>query len=312
MLSRYQGALLGLATGDALGTTLEFRTRGTFMPIEDMIGGGPFDLHPGEWTDDTSMAMCLAESLVERGFDPDDQMQRYVAWWRKGYWSSNGECFDIGNTISAALRRFERTADPMAGSSNPQTAGNGSLMRLAPIALRYAADPAAAVRFAAEMSKTTHAANEAIDACRYLAGLIIGALQGLGKDEILTPGFAPNGIDWSLNPLAPAVSRIAQGSYKSKSAARIRASGYVAHTLEAALWAFASTDDFRTGALAAVNLGEDADTTGAVFGQLAGAYYGVDAIPCAWCDKIARRNDILNLAAALLQHSHAATDAEAR
>ena len=108
--NRYHGTLLGLATGDALGTTLEFRRPATFAPIDDIVGGGPFHLAPGKWTDDTSMALCLAESLIgRRGFDPLDQLERYVRWWRDGHLSSNGRCFDIGTTVRTALARFERT-----------------------------------------------------------------------------------------------------------------------------------------------------------------------------------------------------------
>ncbi|MBT5535424.1 ADP-ribosylglycohydrolase family protein, partial [Candidatus Poribacteria bacterium] len=107
---RYIGCLLGLAVGDALGITLEFTTPGKFDPIDDMVGGGPFSLKPGQWTDDTSMALCLAESLIERkGFDATDQMQRYVQWWREGHLSSTGRCFDIGGTVSGSLSRFQRT-----------------------------------------------------------------------------------------------------------------------------------------------------------------------------------------------------------
>jgi ADP-ribosyl-[dinitrogen reductase] hydrolase len=284
MLKRYHGGLLGLACGDALGTTLEFRDRGTFTPIADMIGGGPFGLEAGEWTDDTSMAMCLAESLVERGFDPLDQMQRYVRWWQGGYWSSNGRCFDIGGTVAAALRRFEATSDPMVGITDTDNAPNGSLMRLAPVPLRYASTPSEAVRLAATSSKTTHGAREAVDACRYFAALLIGALQGRDKRELLSPGFAPEGVDWPAEPLAPAIAAIAAGSFKTKSERQIRATGYVVDTLEAALWALFRSGDFREGALLAANLGEDADTTGAVYGQLAGAYCGVDAIPGKWRD----------------------------
>lgn len=291
MIDRYHGALLGLAVGDALGTTLEFRAKGTFDPIDDMMGGGPFGLEPGEWTDDTSMALCLAESLVERGFDPHDQMTRYVRWWRDGYWSSTGRCFDIGNTVAAALGRFERTADPIAGSTDRHSAGNGSLMRLAPVPLRYAPRPAEAVRLAGESSRTTHGAAEAVDACRYFATLIVGALQRREKEGLLAA--APE-LD-----LAPAIAAIAAGSYQTKTADEIRASGYVVHTLEAALWAFFNSDTFREGALLAVNLGEDADTTGAVYGQLAGAYYGLKGIPREWSDRIVRRDEILQLASRL-------------
>ena len=137
--SRYLGSLLGLAAGDALGTTVEFTAPGGFVPLDDIVGGGPFHLEPGQWTDDTSQALCLAASLVERdGFDEHDQITRYVRWWREGYMSSRpGPAFDIGIATSAALRRFEQTGDPYAGSSDPHSAGNGSLMRLAPVPLRF-------------------------------------------------------------------------------------------------------------------------------------------------------------------------------
>jgi ADP-ribosylglycohydrolase len=301
---RYHGALLGLATGDALGTTLEFTRKGDVDPIDDMIGGGPFGLPPGYWTDDTSMALCLAESLVERNaFDPHDQMTRYVRWWREGHWSSTGTCFDIGNTTRAALARFEAGGGPFAGSADVNSAGNGSLMRLAPVALRYAYDPAHAVRYAAHSSRTTHAAREAVDACRYFAALLVGALMGHDKSELLSDRFAARGVDWSLQPLAPAIDAIAAGSFREKTEHEIRASGYVVHTLEAALWAFSRTSNFRDGALLAVNLGEDADTTAAVYGQLAGAYYGAHAIPENWRSKVVKREEIERLASALLERA---------
>ncbi|MBY0401993.1 ADP-ribosylglycohydrolase family protein, partial [Myxococcota bacterium] len=137
-LDRCAGALVGLACGDAVGTAVEFRTRGHFEPVIDMRGGGPFSLEPGQWTDDTSMALCLAESLLETGrFDARDQMERYVRWWQQGHWSATGFCFDIGNTVRAALARFQSTGDPFAGSTEPDTAGNGALMRLAPVVLFF-------------------------------------------------------------------------------------------------------------------------------------------------------------------------------
>src|SRR5215831_13959691 len=138
---RYEGTLLALACGDAIGTTVEFSPRGSFSPVQGMVGGGPFSLKPGQWTDDTSMALCLAESLIERqGFDARDQMVRYLNWWRWGYLSSTGDCFDIGMTTKAALARFEETGEPFAGSVDPQAAGNGSLMRLAPVVLCFYPD----------------------------------------------------------------------------------------------------------------------------------------------------------------------------
>lgn len=294
---RYRGALLGLAAGDALGTTLEFKSRGSFTPLTDMIGGGPFNMKPGEWTDDTSMALCLAESLVEKqGFDPIDQLTRYVSWWRDGKYSVKGYCFDIGITTAGALRRFETHGHPHSGSTDPGAAGNGSLMRLVPAPLAFAADPATAVRRAGDSSRTTHGAAECVDACRYYGGLLVGAIQGRSKDELLAPGFALLPGLWDAEPLAPKVAAVAAGSFRMKDESAIRGSGYVVHTLEAALWAFATTDAFRAGALKVVNLGEDADSTGAVYGQLAGAFYGVDGIPAEWRAKLAMREEIEALA----------------
>lgn len=298
---RYRGALLGLAAGDALGTTLEFKRPGTFTPITDMVGGGPFDLRPGEWTDDTSMALCLAESLVEcRRFDPVDQLQRYVRWWHEGHHSSTGRCFDIGYTVRGALMRFQRTGEQWSGSTDPNTAGNGSLMRLAPVPLFFAADPARAIARAADSSRTTHGAPEAIDACRYFAGLIVGAIEGRAKSDLLAPGFAPIDGLWEEVPLAPAIAEIANGSFNDREPPEIAGTGYVVRSLESALWAFAKSTTFEDGALLAVNLGDDADTTGAIYGQIAGAHYGVEAIPSRWREKLAGRETLDGLADALL------------
>ena len=145
-VARFRVALLGLAVCDALGTAVEFQAPGSFAPVTEMTGGGVFGLEAGQWTDDTSMALCLAESLIAcRGFDARDQMERYVRWWRRGHWSSTGHCFEIGATVSAALRRFESTGVPLSGSTDPRTAGNGSLMRLAPVPLWFARDEVQAV-----------------------------------------------------------------------------------------------------------------------------------------------------------------------
>ncbi|PSD29801.1 ADP-ribosylglycohydrolase, partial [Stenotrophomonas maltophilia] len=161
-IDHFRGALLGLACGDAVGTTLEFKPRGSFIPITDMVGGGPFQLQPGQWTDDTSMAMCLAESLVRCDtLDVHDQMNRYANWYQHGYWSATGECFDIGMATRAAIDRFLQDGQPLAGSDDPRSAGNGSIMRLAPVALRYAGTPDLQA-MAALSSRTTHAAQECL------------------------------------------------------------------------------------------------------------------------------------------------------
>lgn len=287
-LDKFKGSLVGLAVGDALGTTVEFAAPGKFNPIDDMIGGGVFRLQPGEWTDDTSMALCLAASLIEtEEFDPVDQMNRYAKWLDEGYLSSIGKCFDIGNATAEALSRFQRTGEGYSGSTNPNSAGNGSIMRLCPVPMFYADDPKKAIRYAALSSKTTHAAGECVDACKLLAGYILAGLLGWSKDKMLEPAAFEGWLE--AEPLAPRIIKIMQGSYKSKEPPEIQGSGYVVKSLEAALWAFYKSDSFEKGALMAVNLGDDADTTGAVYGQIAGAYYGVEKIPQKWREKLALR-----------------------
>jgi ADP-ribosyl-[dinitrogen reductase] hydrolase len=296
--SRYLGAMLGLACGDAVGTSVEFSPRGSFAPVTDMVGGGPFALQPGQWTDDTSMALCLAESLLTKGaFDAADQMTRYHNWWHWGYLSSTGDCFDIGMTVRAALARFAATGAPFSGATDPRSAGNGSLMRLAPVVLFAYPDLGTALHLAGESSRTTHGAPEAIECCKLFAVLLLRALAGTPRAEMLRampPVFAEARI-----------AAIASGAFRQKTEGQVRGSGYCVESLEAALWCFWNTDRFEEAVLRAVNLGEDADTTGAIVGQLAGAYYGHEAIPATWLERLAMRDDIGSMAQAL--HDRVAT-----
>lgn len=296
---------MGLAVGDAIGTTLEFQAPETFEPISDMVGGGPFGLPAGAWTDDTSMALCLAESLVEkREFDPLDQLERYVRWHEHGYLSSTGRCFDIGGATRAALRRFSGTGEPFPGDAARDAAGNGPLMKLAPVPLAFAARPELALRHAAESARTTHGAAQAIDSARYLAALIVGAIDGVRKEELLgDPPYELAQVTWASEPLHREVAEVAAGSYRAKDPPEIRGTGYIVMTLEAALWALSRSASYKEGVLLAVNLGDDADTTGAVFGQLAGALYGVDGIPSRWRERVVMADRIIELADQLLELS---------
>lgn len=266
---RALGAWLGLAVGDAVGTTLEFTARDSRPPLTDMVGGGPFGLAPGGWTDDTAMALALAESLAEREtLDAADLMARWLRWWRAGDYSHTGDCFDIGNQTASALAAFERDGSLPAET---QSAGNGTLMRLAPVVL-FAfgrARPEAAWRAEAEalardQSRLTHNNAEVLETSAAMAGLLHDLITGAAGREALAP----------VPPTRAAV----------------RASGWVRHCWEAARWAVATTDGFRAAVLAAANLGEDADTTAAVTGQIAGALYGAAAIPEAWLTRLAWRD----------------------
>ena len=304
--NRYMGALLGLAAGDAFGAPFEGFPPGSFSVPHELTGGGPHNIEAGQWTDDTSLALCLAVSIVEsRGFDAADQMRRYVRWKNDGYMSSTGRCFGMGSTTRASLERFEASGEPMAGVDDPNTAGNGSLMRLAPIPMYLLHDASRAKDVAAAMSKTTHAAVEAVDACRYMTGILVGALRGESKDHLLSDLYSPVYNYWFFQQsvLAPRIDAIARGEYKHKEAKDLPAGAYVVDTLEAALWCFYKTDNFQEGARLAVSLGNDTDTTAAVYGQLAGAYYGQEAIPESWREKIAQRAVIEYLAEGLLRET---------
>ena len=276
---RAMGAFLGLAVGDALGTTLEFSQRDRNPRLVDIVGGGPFGLRPGCWTDDTAMALALADSLLAKGrLDCRDLMDRFVAWWRNGEYSCTGRCFDIGNTIRQALERYRRTGNPLAGSTDRYSAGNGSLMRFAPVALRYWSDRDRLDSVAAQQSRTTHAAMEAVDGCRAFATLLADAISGEPRRNVLAPRSFTG---------APRIAKILGGGWRGKSRNSIRSSGYVVHTLEAAIWSVARTGNFRNAVLLAANLADDADTVAAVTGQLAGAIYGLSGIPDEWLDRIA-------------------------
>jgi len=293
-LDRAVGALLGLAVGDAVGTTLEFRAPGTFSPIGDMVGGGPFGLHAGEWTDDTSMALCLAESLLDRGtMDLADQLRRYLLWKDDGYLSSNGRCFDIGNTTRSQLERFRRTGDAVDPQPDTESAANGSLMRLAAVPIRWHADPAEAASRSGESSSTTHPAARPVDACRLLGATIAALICGSTFEEVVAPTF------WRWGDLHPEIARIAAGSWRDKEPPRIRGTGYCVDALEAALWAVAGAENFDSAVLRAANLGDDADTTAAIAGQIAGARWGASSIRPSWREKVVAGDRIASLARGL-------------
>lgn len=302
---RFRGCLLGLATGDALGSPVQFMPPGSFVPVEEMIDCIHFNTKAGQWTDDTSMALCLAESLIEKhGFDPLDQMERYLKWLREGHLSSTGYAFDIGGTVMRSLKKFEETHEPDSGPKDPMTAGNGSIMRLAPVPMFFVNDPVRAIEMSAASSSTTHGAKTAIDACRYLGGLIVGALGGVDKDELLSYKYCPAPGTWDKDPLAQEIDEVAAGSFKDKQPPDIEGSGYVVRSLEAALWAFYQSYSFKEGCLLAVNLGDDADTTAAVYGQIAGAYFGVGGIPEVWRSGLSFYDLIVNYADRLYELSN--------
>ncbi len=288
LIERYRACLFGLAIGDALGAPLAYMEAGTFSPLDDMVGGGVFKLKPGDFSDNTSMALCLAESLIEsRGFNAVDQMERYLKWYHQGHLSSQGWCFDIENVNRRALLTFESSRQTFCGTTDVESATNTAITRMAPIPLAFAGKPTMALDMAGESARTTHGHKFCIDGARYLSALIVGALQERSKEELLSEQFTPVKEYWLHRPMTPEMEAIARGSFKSKEPPEIRGSSEVIHCLEAALWAFYKTDNYRDGALLAINLGGDADSTGAIYGQLAGAYYSERGLPDVWKSRLA-------------------------
>ncbi len=273
------GALFGLSVGDALGTSIEFSIRDTYEPLTDIIGGGPFNLQPGQWTDDTSMALCLADSLIEcQALDVQDLMEKFAAWYTKGYNSCTGSCFDIGFTTRRTIAAFRVNGNPMAGSPDPQHSGNGSIMRLSPSVIFNHSDYEEAIADAILQGKTTHASDDCNRCSEELAKILFNAINGKPKSELFD-------VDYS---------KIDRNDIKS--------SGYVVHTFEAACWSVYNTNSFKDAVLLAANLGDDADTVGAVAGQIAGAIYGLSGIPVEWIKKIAWSDHIVKLGTELYDH----------
>ncbi|CAF1501449.1 unnamed protein product [Didymodactylos carnosus] len=328
LLDKIYGSMLGMAIGDALGAHVEFRPRAYLEqnPVQDLQGGGTWGLEAGQWTDDTSMALCLAASLIaKKGFDPYDQLVRYKWWWRKGYMSSTGKCFDIGNSTKAALDEFVKRQHQFAQEyhiqdfkeldllphdlstkfdtkcSREDVDSNGSLMRLAPVPLFFcqATTPVHAIYYAGVSSEITHGGQKAVDACRFYASLLYAALNGTSKKEFMDRMFYDRCFQagwYGDKPLHPDIVQIANGSYQEKNRSEIKAGAMAVQTLEAALWAFYNDNNsFHNGALKCVNLGDDTDTVAAIYGQLAGATYGEQQLHPQWLERVYAGNFIAEI-----------------
>jgi len=270
------GAFVGLAVGDAVGGPMEFVDRDSCPPITDMIGGGYFGLEPGEWTDDTSMALCLADSLLARGgvVDPQHLLASFWRWRALGDNSVKGNCFGIGNATSLAIDRFERTGSLVNNTAEHMQA-NGSIMRLAPVVL-CATSRDHAGDLARAQGRTTHAAPVPDQCCAALAETLW---------DVIETGELPDSVL----------------DLRSRSRKDVVSSGHAPATLDAARWCVATSGDFYTAVLKAANLGDDADTVGAVTGQIAGALYGLSGIPMDWLDRLAWRQLIAERAESLWQ-----------
>ena len=305
MNDRRRGALIGLAVGDALGAAVEFKAPGTFALVTGYRSGGPHALKAGEWTDDTSMALALADSIAKAGWDLNDQARRYVDWWKTGKYSVTGHCFDIGITTRSALSNYVMDKDALtSGDRSERASGNGSIMRLAPVPIHFAhlyPDRVLELsRLAEESSVPTHASEQCVSACRYLATVLAALMHGENRDEVLSANCPALRQLSDRQPLHPLIHEVAQGSFRNTQPPAIQGSGWVVKSLEAALWAFHDADTFEEAVLRAVNLGDDADTTGAICGQLAGAYWGESKIPESLRSGLARMDMLENALAGIL------------
>ncbi len=282
---RAVGALLGLAVGDAVGAAIEFSAKPRYAVLDDMAEGGPHGLRRGEWTDDTAMALALADSLLhDPALDAADLMRRFVDWHERGTYSCTGDCFDIGNATQAALDRFRCSGNPLAGSTADHASGNGALMRLSPVAIRHWQGRTELLRVAALQTRTTHGSPATLDASCRFAGMLADAIRGASLPELLA------GPDAAV-----------EGGWRGLHRDAVQGSGYVVRSLQAAVWAVARSTDFRSAVLLAANLGEDADTTAAIAGQLAGVVYGVSDIPAEWMAALAWRGRLEETATKLFE-----------
>jgi ADP-ribosyl-[dinitrogen reductase] hydrolase len=278
---RFLGALLGLAAGDAVAAATQYRRPGTFVPVGDLLGGGPFDLPRGGWSDDTAMALCLADSLLAtEGFDARDQVERYQRWQREGYLSATGQCLGITASTARALTLAQWRRQVFSGSHAPNQLDPEPLSRVAPVVMFYFATAQEAIQLAGDAARATCQAPAVLAACRDLARGLHLALSGQPKARVL-----------------------AQVAAQGESARGRRSAGSVSEALAIALEAVAATDNFREAVLHAVNHGGNSDVAGAACGQLAGALYGASGIPAPWRDSLLHRALIESYADRLLQHA---------
>jgi ADP-ribosyl-[dinitrogen reductase] hydrolase len=294
--SRALGAFVGLAVGDALGAPVEFCRRDTFEPVSGMRSGGYFKLPAGAWTDDTAMALCLAESLLQHpDLDAKDLLDRFCRWAGQAENTSMGVCVGIGQNTLRVLGNFHRKGDLFALETRQKSDGNGAVMRLAPVAIRHWKDPLKALRVAELQSRTTHYSEISAGACGYLASILVDLVGGQSWFET---------VQRPLPPSWPGVLKSTGATeWGMLDRDNISSTGYVVHTLEAALWAVDTTESFEDALLKAVNLGDDADSVGAVTGQIAGARYGLSAIPDRWLNMLYHRERIEALARSLYEAS---------
>jgi ADP-ribosyl-[dinitrogen reductase] hydrolase len=303
MEDKIMGGLIGLCVGDALGVPVEFKPR-TYLkddPVQDMIGYGTHYQPAGTWSDDSSLTFCLAESLCN-GYDIYDIGDKCVQWYHKGYWTPYGKVFDIGITTQNALDKlcYEIIRPDLAGMNGTYSNGNGSLMRILPLAYLLKDSPfEEKVPIIAAVSSITHRHIRSIIACVIYIEFACNLLKGFDLKESYLKLQSLIKSYYKDEPELIHFKSILEQNIADQIENEICSSGYVIHTLEASLWCMFNSHSYKESVLKAVNLGEDTDTTGAVTGGLAGIFYGMDAIPQSWINSLSRKEDIFDLAGRL-------------
>lgn len=291
-----------MSVGDALGLPVEGVPRSILKknPVKEMIGYGTYNQPPGTWSDDSSLTFCLAESLCD-GFNLDGIAKKFVKWLNEGYWTPFGKAFDVGQTTMIAISRLKEGVSPLeAGPADEFSNGNGSLMRILPLAF-YTEKMSLAEQFELthQVSSITHRHLRSQMACGLYVQMGINLLRGQSPEKAYEEMKNTVLEYYSRLPYKhelPNFARILESDISKLSEDSIKSGGYVVDTLEASIWAFLNNHSYKETVLAAVNLGGDTDTTGAVAGGLAGLYYGYESIPEKWIDGLARKDDIIKLA----------------
>ncbi|AEM22450.1 ADP-ribosylglycohydrolase [Brachyspira intermedia PWS/A] len=303
--NKLKSAILGLAIGDALGVPYEFITRNIIKkdPCKDMIGYGTHNKKPGTWSDDTSLTLCLLDNLNNKNINYNDIMNSFAMWYDKGYYTADGHTFDIGITTSDAINNYKSEKNPIkCGLSDEYSNGNGSLMRILPIAFyinKYfygkLFDNSEVINIIYNISSLTHSHKRSLIACVIYTAIALNLINDMNIEEAINKALKDSFNYYKNEKEINNYKRIFDSNFKKLNDTKIESSGYVVHTLEASIWVLLNTSNYKDAVLKAVNLGNDTDTTAAVTGGLAGLYYSIDNIPTNWIDILINKELIINI-----------------
>ncbi|MEI0540344.1 ADP-ribosylglycohydrolase family protein [Brachyspira pulli] len=303
--NKLKSAILGLAVGDALGVPYEFISKDIIKnnPCKDMIGYGTHNKKAGTWSDDTSLTLCLLDNLNSKNINYNDIMYSFALWYDKGHYTTDGDTFDIGITTRDAIDNYKSGKNPIkCGLSNEYSNGNGSLMRILPIAFYIKKyfdgklfENREVINIIYNVSSLTHSHKRSLIACVIYTAIALNLINDMKIEEAINKALKDSFNYYKNEKEINNYKRIFESDFKKLNDTKIKSSGYVVHTLEASIWILLNTSNYKDAVLKAVNFGDDTDTTAAVTGGLAGLYYGVDNIPSKWIDTLVNKELIINI-----------------